>query len=54
MVMFTSSTSTEVSPTVMPVLKVTMSPFSADARAARREPTPLLRLLVAVQVARPH
>ncbi|MCY1180446.1 hypothetical protein D3C81_531260 [compost metagenome] len=44
----------EVNCTVMPLLKVTISPFCAEARAARNEPTPVLALLVAVQVARPH
>ncbi|MNZ66656.1 hypothetical protein D3C78_848870 [compost metagenome] len=38
----------------MLALKVTMSPFCAEAIAARNEPTPVLALLVAVQVARPH
>ncbi len=38
----------------MPELNVTMSPFCADASAARNEPTPELRLLVAVHVASPH
>ncbi|MNO76511.1 hypothetical protein D3C76_675850 [compost metagenome] len=46
--------SSDVSCTVMLLLKVTMSPFCAEAMAARSEPTPVLALLVAVQVARPH
>lgn len=54
MVTFLLTSSSEVSCTVMPLLKVTMSPFCADASAARNEPTPVLALLVAVQVASPH
>ncbi len=53
-VMFLLINNSEVSCTVMLVPKVTMSPFCAEAKAARSEPTPVFALLVAVQVARPH
>ncbi|MNI83297.1 hypothetical protein D3C73_1400870 [compost metagenome] len=52
--MFLLISSSDVSCTVMLLLKVTRSPFCAEAMAARSEPTPVLALLVAVQVASPQ